>query len=412
MRRALLVVVVACAVIALGVLFLVHRPEQNGTEPREISGREQDGPRAGLSSADEVELQRIATLGYIAGSEPVPERKGVVRHDHNATFQGPTLYSGSEESEAILIDMNGDVIHSWSYPGFKSWGRVHVYENGDLLVITEDYPHLMKLNRRSELLWEWNKAAHHDFDIQPDGSIAVLVSEEVSRPHICDGEPFLADSIIVLDPDGTPTRRASILEAFERSRHYSDWLEEHLLPNHTDPLHANSLELFRRDGRRFALLSIRNIDTIAVIDLETIEIVWAITGPWHHQHEAQLVGGRLLLFDNLGLGDQSRVIEFDTNRMEIVWAFTEPGFLSKTEGAQQRLPNGNTLITESDNGRLIEVARDGRIVWEYINPVSTDVDGLEVILGIARAERLPADFPVAWAAGGSHERLPVFEEGS
>jgi len=403
MRRASLAAAVVCAVIALGVIFLVRRPERSGNEPMAVSEPEPDGPRAGLSPADEAELRRIATLGYIAGSEPVPEQTGVVKHDRGAAFQGPTLLASSERSAAILIDMKGDVIHSWSYPGFKSWGRAHVYENGDLLVITEEHPHLMKLNGRSELLWEWNKAAHHDFDIQPDGSIVVLVSEEASRPHICGGRTFLADSIISLDPNGTPTRRVSILEAFERSRHYSDWMEEHPLPDHTDPLHANSVEVFRRDGRAFALVSIRNIDTVAVVDLEASEIVWAITGPWHHQHEAQFVGGRVLLFDNLGLGDQSRVIEFDTDAMEIVWSFTEPGFFSETEGAQQRLPNGNTLITESDNGRLIEVTRDGRIVWEYINPVSTSVDGDEVVLGIARAERLPADFPVAWAAGGSHE---------
>jgi hypothetical protein len=33
------------------------------------------------------------------------------------------------------------------------------------------------------------------------------------------------------------------------------------------------------------------------------------------------------------------------------------------------LPNGNTLITESDGGRLFEVTADGQIVWEFVNPV-------------------------------------------
>ncbi|HJP05426.1 MAG: hypothetical protein QGG67_07840 [Gammaproteobacteria bacterium] len=32
------------------------------------------------------------------------------------------------------------------------------------------------------------------------------------------------------------------------------------------------------------------------------------------------------------------------------------------------LPNGNTLITESDRGRLLEVSPAGEIVWEYVNP--------------------------------------------
>lgn len=405
MRRIALVVLVACIAVGL-VSFLFYR-RQEGNMPKTQTTHETagNGAAGAISSADQAELQRIATLGYISGSEPVSERSGVLLHDRGAAFGGPTLFACSEGSAAVLMDMNGDIIHYWKFPGFKSWGRAHVYENGDLLAITEEYPHIMKLNSKSELLWEWNKAAHHDFDVRPDGTIAVLVSEAVTRPNICDGKPFLADSIILLKPDGTPTRRASILESFERSRQYSGWLEDRIEPGHTDPLHANSVEVFNRDGRRFALVSIRNIDTVAVVDIDASEIVWAITGPWHRQHEARFVGDHILLFDNLGLGDQSRVIEFDTDSMGIVWSFTEPGFFSESEGAQQRLPNGNTLITESGKGRLIEVTRDGRVVWEYVNPLSTMVDGREVVLGIARAERLPDDFPVEWADGGDYTEL-------
>jgi hypothetical protein len=37
-------------------------------------------------------------------------------------------------------------------------------------------------------------------------------------------------------------------------------------------------------------------------------------------------------------------------------------------GGAQRLPNGNTLITESDKGRAFEVTREGEIVWDFYNP--------------------------------------------
>ena len=405
MSRKLLLIIVVFVALLLGALLFGLRPQWGETERETPSEHVSDDPRAGLSQADELELQRLATLGYIAGTEPVPEQRGVVKLQRDAAFPGYTLYTWSEGPAAILVDMEGNVVHGWSSPGFKSWARAHVFENGDLLVITIGYPHLMKLNSESELVWEWNKAAHHDFDIQPDGTIAVLVQETASRPHIRGGETFMANSVILLNPDATPTRRVSILEAFERSRSYSDWLEDHPLPDDRDPFHANSVEIFHRDGRMFALVSLRNIDTVATLDMETREVVWATTGPWHKQHEAQFVEGNLLLFDNLGLGEQSRVLELDVDTFEVVWSFTEPGFFTKRAGAQQRLPNGNTLITESDNGRLIEVTREGRIVWEYINPVSTFVEGSEVVLGIARAERLPSDFPVDWATGGDHEQF-------
>jgi hypothetical protein len=37
-------------------------------------------------------------------------------------------------------------------------------------------------------------------------------------------------------------------------------------------------------------------------------------------------------------------------------------------GSAQRLPNGNTLITESAFGRVFEVTKEGEIVWDYVNP--------------------------------------------
>jgi hypothetical protein len=65
------------------------------------------------------------------------------------------------------------------------------------------------------------------------------------------------------------------------------------------------------------------------------------------------------------------VIEVDPETLEIHWAYVgtpERPFFSELRSAQQRLPNGNTLITESDGGRIFEVTPDREIVWEYINP--------------------------------------------
>ena len=48
-------------------------------------------------------------------------------------------------------------------------------------------------------------------------------------------------------------------------------------------------------------------------------------------------------------------MEFNPATNEIVWSYDgsdDKNFYSKLRSAQQRLPNGNTLITESDRGRL------------------------------------------------------------
>jgi hypothetical protein len=71
----------------------------------------------------------------------------------------------------------------------------------------------------------------------------------------------------------------------------------------------------------------------------------------------------------------SRVLEFDPGTHRIPWSYggsREQPFESNVRSEQRRLPNGNTLVTESDGGRLFEVTRQGEIVWEYINPVRAD----------------------------------------
>jgi len=72
--------------------------------------------------------------------------------------------------------------------------------------------------------------------------------------------------------------------------------------------------------------------------------------------------------------NKSSIIELDPLKMEIIWEYTgdeDNLFFSLAFGSCQRLPNGNTLITESDRGRVFEVSPESKIVWEYINKYRT-----------------------------------------
>jgi len=100
--------------------------------------------------------------------------------------------------------------------------------------------------------------------------------------------------------------------------------------------------------------------------------------------------GHIMLFDNRKHEGQSRVVEYDVVGDEIVWSYTAPGFFSRGSGAQQLLPNDNVLITESQKGRVFEITREGRVVWEYWNP--SRVRGTDQIVRITRAYRVPCDY--------------------
>jgi outer membrane protein assembly factor BamB len=177
-----------------------------------------------------------------------------------------------------------------------------------------------------------------------------------------------------------------------------------------DPLHANAVEYLDQQRAQWlrtripaaaegqVLVSFREMagGTVALIDLDRGEAVWASRGPWIAQHDPDVLpGGTLLVFDNrgnLGARTKSRVLEVDPATMGIVWRYAgdrEHPLDSPIRASQQRLPNGNTLITESSGGRLLEVTREGRLVWEYINPVRGGDDD-SLIPVVSWAQRIPA----------------------
>jgi hypothetical protein len=107
----------------------------------------------------------------------------------------------------------------------------------------------------------------------------------------------------------------------------------------------------------------------------------------------------MLVLDNQGLVEHSRVLEFDPFSQQIHWSFSgaaDAPFFTRTCGSVQRLSNGNTLITESDAGRAFEVTRDKRIVWEFVSPHRAGSRG-ELIATLFDVVRLAPDFPVSWA---------------
>ena len=153
---------------------------------------------------------------------------------------------------------------------------------------------------------------------------------------------------------------------------------------------------------------------------EALRKLGPIIGPHHvHMIPRGLPGeGNILVFDNGGRGGYgdpnpgaltghnnvirpySRVIEFDPNTLEIVWEFNaqlaggaplvhDSRFYSILVSSAQRLPNGNTLITEGSDGRFIEVNQDCDIVWEYISPY---VDPKFNHNQVYRAYRIPYDW--------------------
>jgi hypothetical protein len=70
-------------------------------------------------------------------------------------------------------------------------------------------------------------------------------------------------------------------------------------------------------------------------------------------------------------------------------------FFTKCCGSAHRLPNGNTLITESDNGRAFEVTDDKQLVWEFHSPHLAGDQG-QFVATLFDVVRLEPGFPIDW----------------
>jgi hypothetical protein len=340
-----------------------------------------------LPERTETTLQAIRALPYLPGYAPAPERSGVTVHERGQAHPGFNLYVSGHGPEANLIDMDGEPLHRWRYRYDQVWGnqatpresdprfwrRAQLLEDGGLLAIFEGIG-VVELDRDSNLRWAYRGNCHHDLFADRD-SVYVLTRDWRTLPRI-HAKPILDDSITILDAGGTVKRRISIADAFLKSAFAPAVLGA---KRSGDIFHTNTIEVL--DGRLAAkspafrrgnlLVSILYLDMIAVIDTEKEEVVWTLSGLWKGPHQPTVLdNGHLLVFDNNGLYPFSRVLEVDPFSQEIAWEYRDAArpFHTLWCGSNQRLRNGNTLITETDHGRAFEVTPQGKTVWEFLSP--------------------------------------------
>jgi hypothetical protein len=282
----------------------------------------------------------------------------------------------------FLMDMNGTVVHTW--PDVRASGRATLLPSGHLAVLT-DRGHLREYDWEGRETWAFEPAQsahmlHHDFARLENGNHLLLV-------HL---PSKAADYLLEVDRSGETVWRwnshEAIREDFGRTSR----------PNRT---HMNSVQelppnrWFDQGHEAFRpgniLVSARNLNALYIVARPSGKVVWRYYEGLDWQHEARMVPagvpgeGNILLFNNgyHTVERQSTIVELDPLERSVVWSYRSPGFFSATEGIQQALSNGNLLVTSSHGGRVFEVTRNGRIVWQWVPPYPP-----------VRVSRYPYDF--------------------
>jgi len=367
--------------------------------------------------------------GYLAGTlRPEPGKKGRIWGDEHSTDLVVIDWDGKVVRRIPRAGMHHDYQFEGNPVGYHVPGMVVDNWKGRMLILThkmsknpeitdkqlyDDY--IVEVDADGKIVWEWLASDHfNEMNFPPEvkATMRKYPTYSMTRtPGVKGGDWIHVNSASYLGPN--------------------KWYDE-------DPI---QYKVFHPEN---IIISNRQTNTSCIIEKATGKVVWQI-GPYYYpdtmwefggkqykkayrklkqiigQHHTHMIPkglpgeGNILVYDNGGYAgygprnpgahwgwsdarrDYSRVVEFDPRTLKVVWEHSAKvmgmrnkyQFYSDYVSSAQRLPNGNTLITNGAVGQLQEVTPDHEIVWEYISPYYNQKGKYNLVY---RAYRAPYDY--------------------
>ena len=288
---------------------------------------------------------------------------------------------------ALLIDPQGKVVHTWrlstdelpgsSEPSFrKNLYGVSILPDGSVifLMLETTGGAIAKVDYGSHVLWTLHGNFHHAVSLTDDGGFWTL-----------EGQPGDLDPVLTLVDAGTGQVRRRIgmndVRKANPDTHIFD-LQQSL--DSADPLHANDIKplplhlanAFPGFKPGDLLVSYSTTNLLFVVDPVSLELKWWRVGPWDRQHDPDWnPDGSISVFSNntreveRGNLQYSDIvaIEPSTLKTRTLIRGRDYGFFSTFNGRHGLTDAGTLLITSSTQGRVFEVDRAGRVVFDFVN---------------------------------------------
>lgn len=329
---------------------------------------------------------------------------GLKVEDPGFVDEGFLLLSGYSKKDGIAVVelfslAENRVIHKWvpdlagifqRAPRFTSgintrqaYRSQHPFllDNGDLLITSGEGP-LVRIDPCGNVVWLIERHFHHSIEQTADGNF--LVPLVVRQGPNIDGIKIRDDGFALVSPEGKILREVALFDPMIRAGYrglvYGVGTFEH------DRFHLNDVQpVPGRPGK--VLLSIRNLSSVAQMDLASGDIDWLKIGPWINQHDVNaLAGGWVSVFGN--------------DFVRGAWTFPQPGHSevylyhpdtksvkrpyssqlaklrihSEYEGRARVLANGDVFVEETNRDRLVRVS-DSTVRWQFVNGVTPNSTG-------------------------------------
>ncbi|MCF3933162.1 arylsulfotransferase family protein [Acuticoccus sp. M5D2P5] len=323
---------------------------------------------------------------------------------------GYTLIAGLSRDQdqspfvVTMYDTSGAEVHRWPIDYAKADPEglnplntmlhgMEVLEDGSLVLSFDAGDRLVRFDACGNVVWATPGPFHHIIGRDVPNGLIGWRDLEIVHVDIETGE---ATKIVDIENDmmNAGIGQQGILGV--RTHIQGDTAP---LKYENDAFHANDVEPLRPEMAdafpQFAvgdlLISLRELNLVAVVDRESGEFKWWQSGPWLKQHDPDFEpDGTITVFDNNTGTNQSRILRIDpkTRVTEVLFAGNdEIPFYTAERGKHQLLPSGNILITEPQHGRVFEVNGRGELVWERDSGWDENRN-----LIVTEARHLPLDF--------------------
>jgi hypothetical protein len=371
-------------------------------------------------------LLLLISTSFTGVSNQIKQKRIPVTIDHPLDG-GSIVYTPMATKTTYMVNEEGEVTQVWESeytPGYS------VYRLSDNSILRAFYSTsgrgVQRIASDGTVLWEYTYVSdsgysHHDIEPLPNGNVLILANEEKTfeesieqgrKPSLGSAWP---DYLIEVHPTG-PTSGDIVWEwhvwdhlvqDYDPSKPNYGVVSDHpeLIDINYPPisgkewLHTNCVDYNEKFDQ--VLLTVRNFNEIWVINRSSGEIVYRWGNPtaygrgtdlgrvFFFQHGAVWVpegypgAGNILVFNNgVGRGyssvdelvppvDQQGNYEISPGEPygpdSLVWTHNLTWFTLHLSGAE-RLPSGNTLILEGENGFFSVVTPDHEQIWSYTDP--------------------------------------------
>lgn len=292
----------------------------------------------------------------------------------------------SQQSIIKLIAVeSGRTIYSWIPQIKKKFGNQykllsHPYLLKDGSVIANCGGLLIKIDSLSKLLWVINKSFHHSVEVDSDSNIWVPCQFEPYTINPFAKRKIDDDAITKISPDGKVLFIKSVAQILLENKYTALLLGTGSVTK--DVIHLNEIKPALYSSRYWEkgdlLISIRNKSTVFLYRPSTNKIIWLQTGPWICQHCPDFIdSSRISVFGNDVLVNSTYLLnghndiyihDFSKKITSTPYSnmMRELKVSTPAQGRLKILSNGDVLIDETENGRIIRANKNGPI-WIFEN---------------------------------------------